>query len=206
MTLATHPTPKLVAGEIGIVSMDPNAPWIWDLVSYVYSQFPYLDSKGVSGYVINSLTIPNGNNGTLTLTGIGGEFMILDTQDVGDMQAIWAPIIAHAKATWPDAVMLFSVNPYPTFQSWFALHYDTDLAGSDYYVGSHLLDAESLTANTTAVGEAFKTFQGSAYLVAGKGVQNAKPRGGSTSVTPSWRKALVHAGKLKTVDIELHHD
>ncbi|KAI3321641.1 FAD-binding domain-containing protein [Xylariaceae sp. AK1471] len=193
VTLATYPTPKVVAGIIGIYTIDLTAPWIWDMVGYVLSQFPYLDSKGVSGYTFSSpnYTIPYGN-GTLTLAGLGGEFMIINTQDINDMQAIWDPIISHVNATWPNVVTTVAVEPYPSFQSWFSVYYDQGQAGDDEYVGSRLLDATSL-ANSTAVGEAFKISHGSAYLVAGKGVKDAKPRGGSTSVTPTWRKAIAHA-------------
>ena len=112
------------------------------------------------------------------------------------MEAIWEPIIAHVNATWPFAVSAFTLSPYPTFKSWFDLFYDQSPTGYDQYVGSRLLDEKALTIPDSAdVGQAFKLSEGSAYLVAGKGVHNANPRGGSTSVTPTWRKAVVHAGK-----------
>lgn len=113
------------------------------------------------------------------------------------MAAIWEPIIAHVSTTWPSAVSGIIVNPYPSFKSWFDVWSDQSLTGFDQYVGSRLLDEKALTtSNGTELSQAFKLVGGSAYLVAGKGVQNAKPRGGSTSVTPTWRKAVVHAGKL----------
>ena len=31
------------------------------------------------------------------------------------------------------------------------------------------------------------------YLLGGKGVRDAKPRGGSSAVNPGWRKALIHS-------------
>ncbi|KAI3335440.1 hypothetical protein F4824DRAFT_489622 [Ustulina deusta] len=196
VTIATHPTPKLVAGIIGILSPDPQAPWVWDMVGYIASQLPYLMSKDVSGYAFFSpnITGPYGDNGTQEYAGMGGEFMILDTQDINDMAAIWEPIIAHVSTTWPSAVSGIIVNPYPSFKSWFDVWSDQSLTGFDQYVGSRLLDEKALTtSNGTELSQAFKLVGGSAYLVAGKGVQNAKPRGGSTSVTPTWRKAVVHA-------------
>ncbi|GAW19589.1 hypothetical protein ANO14919_090770 [Xylariales sp. No.14919] len=196
VTIATHPTPKLVAGIIGILSLDISAPWVWDMIGYIASQLPYLMSKDVSGYAFFSgnLTGPDGNNGTASFAGMGGEYMILDTQDINDMQAIWDPIIAHVNKTWPDALVAIDVNPYPSFKAWFDLWYDKDTTGYDQYVGSRLLDEKALTSlDSVALGQVFKKTKGSAYLVAGKGVQNAKPRGGSISVSPSWRKAVVHA-------------
>ncbi|KAI8632863.1 FAD-binding domain-containing protein [Xylariaceae sp. FL1651] len=200
VTLITYPTPKIVGGIIAIYSLDLDAPFIWDMAGYILSQFPYLDSKGVSGYSIISrnITTSDGNNGTMSLAGLGGEFIIIDTQDPNDMQAIWDPIIAHAKATWPTAAATVAVAPYPSFQSFFSIYYDQNPAGYDQYIGSRLIDADSLTSNSTKVSEAFMNARSTAYLVAGKGVRDAKPRGGSTAVTPTWRKAIVHAvnGKI----------
>ncbi|KAI0439620.1 FAD-binding domain-containing protein [Xylaria telfairii] len=193
-TLATHPTPKLVSGIIGFLSPDPKAPWVWDMVGYLASSLPYLASKDVSGYAFfsSNITGPDGNNGTASYAGMGGLFTILDTQDINDMQKIWDPLIVHVNTTWPGAVTGFGVNPYPSLQSWFSIFYDQSPAGFDQYVGSRLLDEKALTGQNKALGEAFM-HGGSAYLVAGKGVRDAKPRGGSISVTPTWRKAIVHS-------------
>ncbi|KAI8948659.1 hypothetical protein F4801DRAFT_441823 [Xylaria longipes] len=187
VTLATHPTPKVVAGIIAFLSLDLSAPWSWDMVGYLASSLPYLASKDVSGYAFFN------NNGNESFAGMSGEFMILDTQDVKDMQEIWDPLIAHVKATWPDAVITLDVNPYPSFQSWFSIWYDQNPAGYDQYVGSRLLDEKALTVESTTLGQAFKLSSGTAYLIAGKGVRDAKPRGGSISATPTWRKAIVHS-------------
>jgi hypothetical protein len=198
VTLATHPTPKIVAANIVIASLDLDAPFVWEMVGYLLSQFPYLDSQGVSGYSVLSqnYTAPTSNNGSLNIAGLAGEFLLFNTKNVEDMQAIWDPIITYVKATWPTTVALVDLIPYPSFASWFDVYYDQDPAGYDEYIGSHLLDAPSLTSNRATVGQAFETFKGEAFLVAGKGTRDAKPRGGSTAVNPSWRKTIVHAGKL----------
>ncbi|KAJ8129867.1 hypothetical protein O1611_g3761 [Lasiodiplodia mahajangana] len=194
VTLATHPTPKIVAANVVIASLDLDAPFIWEMVGYLLSQFPYLDFHGISGYSVLSqnYTVPNGN-GTLNIAGLAGEFLMFNIQNVEDMQAIWDPIIAHVGATWPTTITIVDLAPYPSFASWLDVYYDQNPAGYDGYVGSHLLDAKSLTSNSTAVGQAFKAFDGEAFLVSGNGTRNAKPRGGSTSVNPSWRKTVVHA-------------
>lgn len=194
VTLASYPSPKLVAAEIGIYTLDTQAPYLWDVIGYVVSQFPYLDSRGVSGYsfISDNYTIPDGNNGSITAAGIAGEFMILDTQDVNDMQSIWAPITEHINKTWPGVSAQIDAQPFASFLDWFSLYYDQFTTGVDAYVGSRLLDADSL-ANSTAVGEAFRLSRPSPYLVAGQGVKNAKPRGGSNAVNPSWRRTIIHA-------------
>ncbi|KAI0867405.1 FAD-binding domain-containing protein [Hypoxylon argillaceum] len=195
VTLATHPTPKIVAANIVIASLDLNALFVWEMVGYLLSQFPYLDFQGVSGYSVLSqnYTVPDGNNGTLNIAGLAGTFLLFNTQNQEDMQAIWEPIITYVNTTWPTAVVLMDLVPYPSLASWLEVNSDQDAAGYDGYVGSHLLDATSLTSNTTAVGQAFETFNGEAFLVAGNGTRDAKPRGGSTAVNPSWRKTIVHA-------------
>lgn len=75
--IATHPTPKLVAGIIGVIGLS-GAPWVRDMIGYVVSQLPYLASKNVSGYAFfsSNITGPDGNNGTASYSGMGGEFMV----------------------------------------------------------------------------------------------------------------------------------
>lgn len=77
VTIATHPTPKLVAGIVSIITPDIKAPWLWDMIGYIASQFPYLSSKDVSGYVyfFQNQTIP-GSNDTTAYAGMGAELMV----------------------------------------------------------------------------------------------------------------------------------
>ncbi|KAI0467445.1 FAD-binding domain-containing protein [Xylaria cf. heliscus] len=194
VTLATHPTPQIVGGIIAFLTQDISAPWIWDMVGYLASSLPYLVSKDVSGYALfpSNFTSPYINNGTGNFAGMGGDFVILDTQDINDMQQIWEPLVTHVKATWPDAIISLDLHPYPSFQSWFNVSYDQSPTGYDEYAGSRLLDEKALATQSTTLGEAFKLSQATALLVAGKGVRDAKPRGGSISVTPTWRKATVY--------------
>ncbi|KAJ8123346.1 hypothetical protein ONZ43_g688 [Nemania bipapillata] len=194
VTLATHPTPKIVAGIIALYGL-VNEPWVQDLIGYIASQFPYLVSNDVSGYAFftYNTTTPNANNGIDILSGLIGEFMITDTQDIKDMQTIWEPILTHIKTTWPATVIMESLNPYSSFYSWFTVFYDQGAAGYNHYVGSRLLDEKALSINSTTLGKVFTDARASAYLVAGKGVREAKPRGGGLSVTPTWRRAVVHA-------------
>ncbi|KAI1809726.1 FAD-binding domain-containing protein [Poronia punctata] len=194
VTLKTHPTPKVVAANLAIASLDLSAPWVWDMAGYILSQFPYLDKHGVSGYSVASAnySVPAGDK-MINVAGVAGEFILPNSQSKEEMQAIWDPIIAHVNTTWPDAVALVDLIPYPSFASWLDIYTLKDPVGYDLWVGSHLLDEASLTANSTAVGEAFKVFGGQAFLVSGNGTRNAKPRGGSNSISPSWRQSVIHA-------------
>lgn len=77
VTIATHPTPKLVAGIIGVIGLS-GAPWVQDMIGYIVSQLPYLSSRDVSGYAFfsSNITGPDGKNGTASYSGMGGEFMV----------------------------------------------------------------------------------------------------------------------------------
>jgi len=73
---------------------------------------------------------------------------------------------------------------------------DASTAGVDKVVGSWLLPADTLTDEDFK--DTLMTFLGESggrlYMVSGKGVWDAEPRGGGDAVNPAWRKALVHAG------------
>lgn len=76
VTMATHQTPKIVAGVVAIYGL-VDEPWVQDLIGYIASQLPYLVSKDVSGYAFFSYNaIVPGNNGTGSLSGLIGEFMV----------------------------------------------------------------------------------------------------------------------------------
>lgn len=206
--MATHPSPQIVGADLGIITTEIDAPYYWDLVGYLLSQFPYLASKGVAGYAyfIPNATAPVFGNTTLQSAGMLGSFVITDTQSAGDMYAIWAPIFDHVARTWPGVSAAPNITVHPSFLDWYSTHYDQGTAGSNLYAGSHLLDERALSANATANGEAFKSFGkngGTAFLVAGKGTWEAKPRGGSTAVLPSWRRTVVHASELSPLAILL---
>jgi len=207
VTVKTVPSPKMVAALIAIVTPATSQASIdagLGLAAYALSKFPSLGDAGLAGYtfILQSLANPGGGNDPTKYAGIAGTVALLDTQDTNDMVKLWDPIVAYANATWPG--QFFSETAptvYTSYWDWFQANKDNSATGEDAYVGSRLLDGPALTANTTATREAFRQFSsvsgvGTAYLVGGKGVMNAKPRGGSNAVLPAWRKAYVHASKL----------
>jgi hypothetical protein len=106
-------------------------------------------------------------------------------------------------AAYPDQFLTTIVDSqtYPDFWAWWNVNpQGSESAGGDILLGSRLLDENALSANLTALKEAIKIAGSSGtlqpYLVAGRGVQNAKPRGGSNAVNPAWRKALSHTSRL----------
>ncbi|KAH6628471.1 hypothetical protein F5144DRAFT_579138 [Chaetomium tenue] len=201
VTLKTFPTPKLESASaiIATTQIDDPRP-IFDMTAYVLSQLPSMGDQGLSGYsyvfrqISNPLDGGNTTVGGLIFTGV------IQNSPPEELRELWEPIFAHVKDTWPDLFMTLYYEPksYPSFLGWFSENYDTSPAGENNHLGSRLLDRDALTKNLTSLSEAFERFTGgalaTAYLVSGKGVHNAKPRGCSgNAVLPAWRKAYIHA-------------
>ncbi|KAI8630345.1 hypothetical protein F5Y19DRAFT_474733 [Xylariaceae sp. FL1651] len=53
------------------------------------------------------------------------------------------------------------------------------------------------SSKSTALGQAFRIFNGQAFPVPGNGTRNAKPKGGSNAINPSWRQTYVHVKPLR---------
>lgn len=70
-------------------------------------------------------------------------------------------------------------------------------------MSSRLLDAKALSANATATKVAFEKFSdggvATVYLVAGKGVTDAVPRGGSNAVSSAWRRTIIHCSEFRLI-------
>lgn len=175
-------------------------PTTWDWIAYVLSQFPTLSSQNVSGYtdVVSQYPNPFGSDPPY-LAGIGGSVVLQDTSDPNEILARFEPIVAHINAVWPGKMTSFNqTTAYDTFLEWFDANYDMGYAGNDTYIGSRLLDERALTADLSKLSTAVRntsTITGLQQfnLVSGKGVFDAKPRGGSNAVNPAWRRAYTHS-------------
>ena len=121
------------------------------------------------------------------------------------------PILDHINVTWPGYFQFTPIPPvtYDSFYDWWLPTNSPNNGGTELLVGSRLLPAEALTANLTALKVALKGFSPvgsgiSVDFVSGKGVWNAVPRGGSNSVNPAWRKAVIHMSKCTLVQTLLY--
>lgn len=189
----------------GIVTPNPNtsSPITMEMNAYMLSQFPSLMDKGLTGYNYMFGSIPNplpgGEQGIFG--GIFGVVNLLDTQDPQAILDLFEPLQTYINATWPgvfEAYML--TTPYASLWDWFQVNYDQSASGSDYLLGSRLLTKETLQGTDQKVlSEKISQWTSSgiatAYLVAGPGVRDATPRGGSNAVLPAWRKAYIHSGE-----------
>lgn len=208
--MKTHPTPRMPSLNAFIVALSPKDPAaitaFSDLVAYVLSELPRLSAAGVAGYLQLADRLPDprpDQPAGQVITGVVGVLAM----PYGTPEALVAacePLAAYINQTWPG---LFFV-PAPTgaagpedhasWWSWFKLHYDTSPAGGHTILGSWLLDGKALTNDRNATAKAVRRFIGGEgkgallNFVGGKGVMEAKPRGGGTAVLPAWRKAYLH--------------
>lgn len=170
-------------------------------MAYILSKFPSLAEEGISSYIN---LYPNTTYKGEIFGGLTGVFIlpVLSTSNSSSsLTAALDPIVAYINATYPNQfVFSFNATTWPSFYAWWAQNNGPDNAGADLLIGSRLLDTTALTANITTLKNAIKaaTKPGSgtmANFVSGKGVWNAKPRGGGDAVNPAWRKAVIHFGK-----------
>ncbi|KAK3310815.1 uncharacterized protein B0T15DRAFT_50990 [Chaetomium strumarium] len=201
VTMKTYPSPKIESVLVGIVTTDvANPRAIFDMTAYVLGQFPSLGDQGLSGYAYFSPGILSTLPGTSNIT-VAGFAMYGALQDTTPeaMRALWDPIFTRVNETWPGLFQqLYLPKSYPSFLAYFTEKHDQTPAGLNEYIGSRLLDRDALTSDLAKSSAAFERFSNgsaaTAFLVSGKGVFNAKPRGrGGNAVLPAWRKAYVHA-------------
>lgn len=198
--MKAYPSPTIMDLNFGI-STAANNSHAFDMVSYVLGQFPALSDAGVSGYPSIFKSTPNPLNGGVTqVSGMVGEVLMLDTANATDIISLFDPIFSYINNTWPNEfTIVANTTFYPSHYSWYEVNYDPSPVGYENLMSSRLLDAHALTNNATAVKLAMERFaEGGAatvFMVSGKGVHNAQPRGGGNAVLPAWRTTYVHASK-----------
>ncbi len=200
VTMKTYPSPKIESLILALSTTEVANPRpIFDMIAYLLSQWPSMGDSGLSGYSYFFPSIPNPFDGGATI--VGGIFMAVVLQDSSPeaMRALWEPVLSHINTTWPGYQLIWQPKSFPSYLGWYSENYDTSAAGKNSYIGSRLLDRVALTANLTKSSAAYEGFANgtlaTAYLVSGKGVHNAHPRGCGNAVLPAWRKAYVHASK-----------
>ncbi|XWX01146.1 hypothetical protein V2A60_009171 [Cordyceps javanica] len=199
-TVKTVPSPKMTVAQFVAFTV-PEAPFLGDLLGVVGAETPTLMDGGLSGYNIVSRNFSNpapGSGLPDNLAGFQGRLAVLDDPNANETIAkLFKPINDTINQRWPGKAGFFSSNTeYKSFLDFFAVNADTETVGDNKYLISRLLHRESLN-DSKALGAAllsgtgplgFSTF----FLVGGKGVQEAKPAGGSNAVNSHWRGAYVH--------------
>ena len=199
LTIKTHPSTPVMGVSWGLATPNLDDPDIYDVAAYILSHFPHLSDSGLSGYsfLLLDTTLPLNESSTIQVATFVAGFIHFNKTDPAETIQLLTPITDNVKSRWPSYFEILTPTPYDNFEAWSAVHYDRSAAGHAQWVGSHLLDYNALTNNLTALADAYKQLnvQGvcTAYLLGGRGVINAEPRGGSNAVNPGWRKAYVHA-------------
>ena len=203
ITLKTYSSPKIVHLNMGLFG-SPTDPGLADWVAYFVSKFPYFESKGISGYTAVGRGIPNAlkPDGD-PVSGVIALLAMQDTDDESDILSVINPVVEEVKVKFPDAGIVFApaVSKYESFLAWFQVFLDKNQPGVDVCHGGRLLSEKHLTADVGGLANAITTAMDAVgvigfFIVSGKGVREAEPRGGGSAVLPAWRKAIVHSGKL----------
>jgi hypothetical protein len=204
MTLKAHPSPKILSISLMALTT-PNTTYYSDIIAYLISQVPSLMDAGLSGYtyVARNLPKPVPIPGLPdTIDGMFGTCILQDAA-AGDVEKLFKPLNETLMKRWPgQAVLYTSVIAYDSFLAWYDVNYDGGSAGGSAYLVSRLLDRKTLTSGSAQLRDALvapvSSIGGySVFLVGGKGVIDAKPRGGSNAVNSAWRSAHIHACKSK---------
>ncbi|KAM3504341.1 hypothetical protein MY10362_003613 [Beauveria mimosiformis] len=217
-TVKTVPSPKMTVAQFVAFTV-PDSPILSDLLGYMGAQSPALMNAGLSGYDLISRSFSNpappGIPGLPDhLAGFRGRLALLDddTRGADTVAALLKPINDTIHRRWAGAGaannnnnnnnnnkagFFYSTTEYASFLAFFAANADTESVGDNKYLVSRLLDRDALTSDEKALGEALLAGTGPGglstfFLVGGKGVQEAKPAGGSNAVNSHWRNAYVH--------------
>ncbi|KAK3299588.1 uncharacterized protein B0H64DRAFT_389082 [Chaetomium fimeti] len=198
VTMKTIPTPKLEYLTLTMLTQNISSPRpIYEAAAYVLSKFPSMSDQGLASYTFFFPPTRDPLGGTDTILGALVTGATLQNSSPEEMHRLWDPVIAHVNRTWPGVFSIaYQPKTYPSLLAWFRENYDTSQAGLNIYSGSRLLDKAALTGNITESAIAYGKFVngtiGIAHLVSGKGVHNARPRGGGNAVLPAWRNSYVH--------------
>ncbi|KAM0519041.1 hypothetical protein ACHAPE_004034 [Trichoderma viride] len=202
-TIKAYPSPKVTGVVLAIVT-DPKESFVPDLLAYIASQMPSLMEQGVSGYniITKDMETPIQEPGLPDrIAGLVGSCIMQDIDSSEVITKAFNPINETIQQRWPSKVRFYTIiQQFDSFLGWFDKNYDMNPAGGSTYLVSRLLDGEALTGDSEALKNALQEVLSSgstgsmaAYMVAGKGVQEAVPRGGSNAVNPAWRTAYIHA-------------
>lgn len=198
-TIKTYPTPSYAILDFTILMATASDAY-WDMQTYMLSQYPSLSNQGISGYpyVLPEYEVAPGVYYAL-YTGKWHDHNSPYGQS--NLTAIFDPIWTHIKTTWGSSLIEF-VNATTYYHTRYEAHlanHDESVTGTDTVLGSRLLTEATLSGNQTALKEAIKGFTGTGpnagsgpFLLGGRGVRDAVPRGGSDAVLPAWRSALAH--------------
>ncbi|TVY27110.1 putative FAD-linked oxidoreductase [Lachnellula hyalina] len=201
VTIKVFPSSAFLAATV-FLGIKIGTDTYFDVATSLLGQFPALGDQGMTAY---SQLVYNYTSAELNITtpvdGFTGTFLLpaLHTENTTEsLTATLQKVLDDVTAPYPNQFPLsISSQSFPGFYTWYLPHNGPNNAGFDAQTGSRLLDGKALT-NAPGLKEALKILIPAQsplqiYLVNGKGVHNARPRGGGNAVNPAWRSAYVHS-------------
>ncbi|KAF4412492.1 FAD-linked oxidoreductase ZEB1 [Colletotrichum fructicola] len=201
ITFLTHPSPA-ITHTFWAIRTEPDAPYLPALTAYVLSQMPALECAGMSMYCTSSRVLMDNPFPVQSLpaqiAGMMGVALLQDQSNSEAMQELWQPINATIAARWPEAMFVLQTEQFASWFDWFDKYRDARPVGYHLIFASRLLDEAALTEDVDALAAAVEMAtemvgRMTAFLVSGRGVHEAVPRGGGNAVHPAWRRAYIHA-------------
>ncbi|KAK0644578.1 FAD binding domain-containing protein [Cercophora newfieldiana] len=197
ISLLTIPSPAVTTLTFQFATTASNPSAFRAIASFV-SAFPALADAGVSGYPIIFNSVPSTSDPSRLVSGVIGKLIMTDAPSNSTILGHLNPLFNSINTTYPGQFEFYTdVTSHSTFAAWYEENFDPSPVGYGSVMSSRLLDKEALTGNVTALQTALERFsaggQATVYIVSGRGVFEAKPRGGGTAVNPGWRRAYVHA-------------
>lgn len=187
------------------ISTAINSEAYWAAAAYLLAQYPSLINSGIFGYALTGGSFPISSSFSTALY-LG--YFLAPSKHLSDLVGALNPLFDYINTTWPGQFnIVFDTYSYPDYYSWWSSAFSSDVGvGTDGLVANRLLDANALavpqetwiqTLKEITPPESFVDIN----LIAGPGVWNAIPSGGSDSIHPGWRKAYVEFGKFRTTSI-----
>ncbi|KAF0321629.1 FAD binding domain-containing protein, partial [Colletotrichum asianum] len=201
ITFLKHPSPA-ITHTFWAIRTEPDASYLPALTAYVLSQMPALERAGMSMYCTSSRVLMDNPFPVQSLpaqiAGVMGVALLQDQVDPEAMRELWQPINATIAARWPEAMFVLQTEHFASWFDWFDKYRDARPVGYHLIFASRLLDEAALTEDVDALAAAVGTAtervgRVTAFLVSGRGVHEAVPRGGGNAVHPAWRRAYIHA-------------
>lgn len=177
----------------------PNSSAYWGAITYLLSQYPHLVQSGVNGYVFSASAVSGFFPNASAVSGYTGIFFS-PTRNSTEVTKLLTPILEYINSTWPGLDFLgVSAKQHPDFNSFLPDISAAQGIGENVIIGNRLLDATALSLPLAELEQAVRDASSpegilNLNIIGGPGVWNAKPRGGSDSVSPAWRKAYVEFG------------
>ena len=174
-----------------------NDSAFWLATASFHAQLPDLIRKGVMGYYNISNLIPG--NATTPLQLEAGVWLLNATSP--DINAVLDPVLNRISTTF-EVNLTHWTRSVSNYYEWWKVQYLPGAVGTlDVRLGSRLLDEPALSGPLSLLAERLRTaYPGLVMLgnlVVGPGVWSAKSSGGLGSMTPAWRKAVVHLSKAQ---------